>query len=85
MRGTSDQKYYHVKKQQEQYSYYERSPNSKESPLNNSSKLAKNIIKQIQDEKGQKFIEKHKKEAGDKFSATRISFPNMEAENNWES
>ena len=53
--------------------------------MNNSSKLAKNIIKLIQDEKGQKFIEKHKKEAGDKFSATRISFPNMEAENNWES
>ena len=31
------------------------------------------------------FIEKQKKEAEDKFSATRVSFPNMEAENNWES
>ena len=31
------------------------------------------------------FIEKHKKEAEDKFSATRVSFPNVEAQNNWES
>ena len=54
-------------------------------PLHNSSKLVNNIINQIQNEKGQAFIDKHRKEVADKMSTTRATFSKLEVEDNWES